>query len=178
MALLSAKRQGCQEDVQNVIDISLFLHIISIDIFCNKKTMSCLTVHSQTLRARGYRMTPQRLAILEALHHDGHLSPAEIYARVRQTGMTEATVYRTLDFLARNSIIFPACNPDGHLTYELAGQSHHHLICRKCGAEMVIGQEMLQEALDRIEQQSGYRINAGHLTLFGLCPACRETHVI
>ena len=28
--------------------------------------------------------------------------PAQIYERVRSTGMTEATVYRTLEFLAEN----------------------------------------------------------------------------
>jgi Fe2+ or Zn2+ uptake regulation protein len=136
--------------------------------------MSCLAQHSQALRARGYRMTPQRLAILEALHHDGHLSPAEIYARVRQTGMTEATVYRTLEFLTDNNIIFAAHGPGGHLTYDLHGHDHHHVVCRQCGAQIEIEQEMLQDVLSQIEQQTGYRLNTGHLTLFGLCPACQE----
>ncbi|MEZ0395722.1 MAG: Fur family transcriptional regulator [Anaerolineales bacterium] len=136
--------------------------------------MSCLARHSQTLRARGYRMTPQRLAILEALHHDGHLSPAQIYERVRPTGMTEATVYRTLEFLAANGIVFPAHNPDGHLTYELAGSDHHHLVCRACGAQIEVPQADLQNPLARIEEQTGYRLTDGHLTLVGLCPACQK----
>ena len=59
--------------------------------------MSCIPQLTQTLRARGYRMTPQRLSILQALHDGGHLSPTQIYERVHQTGMTETTVYRTLD---------------------------------------------------------------------------------
>lgn len=135
--------------------------------------MSCIARHSQTLRARGYRMTPQRVAILEALHHDGHLSPAQIYTRVRSTGMTEATVYRTLEFLRANGIIYAAYNRDGHLTYDLAGRDHHHLICRLCGAEVEVGQETLQEALARLEEQTGYRLSDAHLTLVGLCPQCQ-----
>ncbi|MCS7011427.1 MAG: transcriptional repressor [Anaerolineales bacterium] len=135
--------------------------------------MSCLARHSQTLRARGYRMTPQRLAILEALHHDGHLSPAQVYQRVRQTGVTEATVYRTLEFLRANGIVFATYGCDGHLTYELGGYDHHHLVCRICGTQVQVKQEMLQDALNRIEQQTGYRMTDGHLTLVGLCPSCQ-----
>jgi Fur family ferric uptake transcriptional regulator len=136
--------------------------------------MSCLAIHSQTLRQRGFRMTPQRLSILEALHHDGHLSPAQLYARVRQTGMTEATVYRTLEFLTENRIIFSAQNEGGHLTYELGGHDHHHLICRDCGAQVEIEHGALQDLIGQLEQQTGYRLNTGHLTLFGMCPVCQQ----
>ena len=59
--------------------------------------------HTDKLRSQGYRMTPQRLAILSILENAGrHLSPQEIFDRARQwamPGMTEATVYRTLSFL-------------------------------------------------------------------------------
>ena len=135
--------------------------------------MSCLSLHSQTLRERGFRVTPQRLAILEALHSGGHLSPGKIYERVRQTGMTEATVYRTLEFLARNGIVYPAPNAGGHLTYELAGGSHHHLVCRSCGAQVDLEADALKAMIRQLERRSGYHLDAGHLTFSGLCPACQ-----
>jgi Fur family transcriptional regulator, ferric uptake regulator len=135
--------------------------------------MSCLATHSQTLRARGYRMTPQRLAILQALHAGGHLSPAQIYARIRAIGMTETTVYRTLEFLARNGVVHPTQVGGGHLTYELAGHDHHHLVCRVCGAQVDIEPDSLNDAISRINQQTGYQVEAGHLTFFGLCPECQ-----
>lgn len=135
--------------------------------------MSCIPRLSQSLRARGYRVTPQRLAILEALHHEGHLSPAQVYERVRQTGMTEATIYRTLEFLRANNILFAAQREGGHLTYELAGASHHHIVCRTCGAQVDLEAEALQRLIACLEQQSGYRLDASHLTLFGVCPNCQ-----
>jgi Fur family transcriptional regulator, ferric uptake regulator len=135
--------------------------------------MTCIPRHSQTLRSRGYRMTPQRIAILQALHDGGHLSPAQIYERVRQTGMTETTVYRTLDFLASNGILLVANRGNGHLAYELSGASHHHLICRACGAQMEVDAALLAPAIGRIEGETGYSLDAGHLTLFGLCPVCK-----
>jgi Fur family ferric uptake transcriptional regulator len=136
--------------------------------------MSCIPTHSQTLRQRGYRMTPQRLAILQALHDGGHLSPAQIYERVHQTGMMEATVYRTLEFLAKNGVVNPTQVGGGHLTYELAGHEHHHLVCRVCSAQMDLEPDSLQDAISQLELQTGYQIDAGHLTFFGLCPECNH----
>ena len=143
--------------------------------------MSCIPRHTQTLRSRGYRMTPQRLAILQALHSGGHLSPGQVYERIRLTGMTETTVYRTLEFLAGNGVVNPTQIGGGHLTYELAGQDHHHLVCRVCGAQVDLAPDSFQAAISQIEQQTGYQIDAGHLTFFGLCPDCatkiRDRHV-
>lgn len=136
--------------------------------------MTCTPHLTKMLRQRGFRMTPQRLAILQALHDGGHLSPMQIYERVRGTGMTEATVYRTLEFLAGNEIVFSANSGDGRLTYELAGNSHHHVICRVCGAQLDLGPDLLRDLVGRLEQQTGYRLDAGHLTFFGLCPGCQN----
>ena len=134
--------------------------------------MSCTPRLSQMLRSRGYRMTPQRLAILQALHDGGHLSPAQIFERVQQTGMTEATVYRTLEFLAGNGILLVADRRNGHLAYELSGESHHHIICRTCGAQMEVDPTLITGAISQMEKETGFRLNAGHLTFFGLCPEC------
>ena len=135
--------------------------------------MTCIPHLTQMLRSRGYRMTPQRLAILQALHDGGHLSPAQIYQRVQQTGMTETTVYRTLEFLAGNGILLVADRGNGHLAYELSGESHHHIICRTCGKQMEIDPALLAPAIIQMESKTGYHLNAGHLTFFGLCPECQ-----
>ncbi len=134
--------------------------------------MSCIPRLSKMLRSRGYRMTPQRLSILQALHDGGHLSPAQIFERVQQTGMTETTVYRTLEFLARNGVVLVADRGNGHLAYELAGNSHHHIICSNCGAQMEIDPALLAPAISQIEGKTGYRLTASHLTFYGLCPEC------
>ncbi len=134
--------------------------------------MSCTPRLTQLLRQRGFRMTPQRLAILQALHDGGHLSPGQVYKRVAQTGMMETTVYRTLDFLAENGILFVTNREKGHLAYELAGASHHHLVCRTCGAQVDLEPEALQPLLDQLFQRTGYRLDAGHFTFSGLCPVC------
>ena len=98
--------------------------------------MTCASIYTPLLRARGFRMTAQRMAILHVLHHAGtHLTPSEVYARARRElpGLTEPTVYRTLDFLVENGLIHSSHASNGHLTYQIAGRDHHHLVCRVCG---------------------------------------------
>ncbi len=139
--------------------------------------MSCGLEYAPQLRSLGYRVTAQRMAVLHVLRHSrSRLTPAEIYQRAREAlpGLTETTVYRTLDFLAENGLAWPIRIDKGHLVYELAGTRHHHLICRQCGSEMEIDHAVLASAYAKLEAASGYRLFDDHLTLFGLCPKCQK----
>src|SRR5215475_12696876 len=53
------------------------------------------------LRARGYRVTPQRQLVLEAVTKLEHATPEEIWADVQQTasGVNISTIYRALELL-------------------------------------------------------------------------------
>ncbi len=138
--------------------------------------MSCADEYAPQLRARGYRMTPQRLAILHVLHHSGeHLSPAKVYekALVELPSLTETTVYRTLEFLAENGLVHPAHMGSGHLVYQIAGHDHHHLKCRVCGSEMEVEHALLTDLYKKLERTSGYHLTDSHLTFFGVCPDCQ-----
>jgi Fe2+ or Zn2+ uptake regulation protein len=128
------------------------------------------------LRSEGYRLTPQRLAILEVLQAtDGHLTPAEIYQRVVKEipGVTEATVYRTLKFLAEKGLVLVAHVGRGQLVYEIAENDHHHLICRQCGDMKQIDHVKLKKLYEQFLTETGYQINTIHATFFGLCPDCQ-----
>jgi Fur family ferric uptake transcriptional regulator len=117
------------------------------------------------------------MAILHVLHHTGgHLSPAEVYeqAHAKLPGLTETTVYRTLEFLAENGLAHPAHMGSGHLVYEIARHEHHHLICRSCGSETEVEHTLLKNLYRQLESASGYRLTDGHHTFFGLCPDCQK----
>lgn len=132
----------------------------------------------QNLRERGYRLTPQRLAILQLLEEaSGHLSPGEIYEQAvrRMPGLTEATVYRTLDFLARHGLALVAHIGDGRLVYESARHNHHHLICKDCGETVEIEHDLLEALATKFRERTGFTIDVCHVTFFGHCPGCAET---
>lgn len=139
--------------------------------------MTCAIAYAPQLRARGYRMTPQRLAILHVLHHSGgHLSPSEVYqqARAELPSLTEPTVYRTLEFLTKNGLAHSAHRKKGHLVYQIARHEHHHLKCRNCGNETEVDHALLEKLYRQLEVQSGYRLTDSHITFFGLCPDCQK----
>jgi Fe2+ or Zn2+ uptake regulation protein len=129
------------------------------------------------LRSQGYRLTPQRLAILEVLRSaNGHLTPSKIYQQVVADlpGLTEATVYRTLNFLAEQGLVLVAHLGRGQLVYEIAEHDHHHLICKECGDMKEIDHLEFKALYDQFLEDTGYQINSVHTTFFGLCPDCLQ----
>jgi len=141
--------------------------------------MSCSSEYTPKLRALGFRMTPQRLAILHVLHHEGiHLSPVEVYKKAIKElpGLTEPTVYRTLEFLADIGLVRPSYATSGHLTYEIAGNDHHHIVCRSCGAEIEVEHTLLESLYRLLETTSGFRSINSHVTFFGICPNCQQNN--
>ena len=132
--------------------------------------------YASQLRARGFRMTPQRIAILRILDESAcHLTPLEVYQQAQQDlpGITEATVYRTLTFLTEQGLVLAAHVGSGQLVYEIADRDHHHLICRQCGQAQEIGHAQLEALYRQFQADTGYQIDSLHVTFFGLCPACQ-----
>jgi Fe2+ or Zn2+ uptake regulation protein len=138
--------------------------------------MSCTEQIIAQIRSRGFRLTMQRLVILQVLQHSGkHLTPIEVCTLAQQSlpGLKESTVYRTLEFLEKNGFALAAHVGSGKLIYEISGHDHHHVICTKCGKEMEVGHDQLISLYSNIEKSTGYRLTTSHLTFFGLCPDCQ-----
>jgi Fur family ferric uptake transcriptional regulator len=138
--------------------------------------MSCAAEYASQLRARGYRMTPQRMVILHVLRHAGtHLSPGEIYQKAKKDlpGLTGPTVYRTLEFLTDNGLVRPSRSGHRHLTYQIAGDDHHHMVCRICGGEIEVDHQLVASLYRKLESASGYARIDSHVTFFGVCPHCQ-----
>jgi Fur family ferric uptake transcriptional regulator len=129
------------------------------------------------IRQRGYRMTPQREMILEAIHEEGHITADEIYQRVRakSSAINLATVYRTLEMLKQLGIVTAIDTGGGCVHYELAGeQPHHHLVCEACGETVELDCEVLLPLEQELCKRYGFQMNLNHLALFGLCPRCQK----
>jgi len=119
------------------------------------------------------------MAILHVLHHAGtHLSPSEIYQQARRElpGLTEPTVYRTLDFLAENGLVRPSQSGSRHTRYQIAKGDHHHVICRVCGSEIEVEHQLLESLYRQLESASGYVRIDSHITFFGVCPQCQKAN--
>ncbi len=88
-----------------------------------------------TLRASGYRVTPQRQLVLEAVTKLEHATPEEIFADIHQTarGVNVSTVYRTLELLEQVGLVTHTHLGHGAPVYHPAAEAQHvHLVCRDC----------------------------------------------
>jgi Fur family ferric uptake transcriptional regulator len=130
----------------------------------------------ERMHEHGYRVTPQRRLILDAICEGGQSTLEEIQTRMQSKDPTVniSTLYRTLDFLCELRLVVAAERNDGHVVYEIASlEPHHHLICRQCGKMVQINHNEVKLFFERLEEQYGYHIDMDHLALFGLCKDCR-----
>ncbi len=130
------------------------------------------------LRDRGYRLTPQRELILEAVNTLGHATPDEVLAEVRRhsSAVNASTIYRTLEVLEELGLVRHAHLSDRAPTYHsVTGHEHFHLVCRKCRRVVSVEPTVAAPLLDRLSVDFAFEADVGHLTIFGRCTTCEQS---
>jgi Fur family ferric uptake transcriptional regulator len=131
----------------------------------------------QELRSRGYRVTPQRQLVLEAVAALDHATPEEIAASVQRTakGVNISTIYRTLELLDSLGLVAHTHLHHGAPTYHLATEAGHvHLVCQDCGKIDEATRETITPLTQALDDRHGFEVNVSHLTVFGRCHDCRS----
>ncbi len=132
--------------------------------------------HSE-LRARGYRLTPQRQLVLEAVGRLGHATPEEIATTVRKTasGVNISTVYRTLELLEELGLVQHTHLGHGAPTYSVASDHDHvHMVCRNCGRVDEAPPSVVSTVVEELAATRGFQVDVGHFAVFGRCRACAD----
>lgn len=133
---------------------------------------------SQQLREAGFRVTPQRQLILDAVCELGeHVTPEDVYERVHGVvpTLSLATVYRTLHFLTEQRVLAMVQMVDGRFAYEIAGtEPHHHLVCRTCDSFLELPHSVLRVFQQAMEAQYDFEMDVSHISFFGHCTDCRD----
>jgi Fur family transcriptional regulator, ferric uptake regulator len=128
------------------------------------------------LAQKGYRITPQRLMILEAIEGaSGHVSADEIYRDIRKRypSLNISTVYRTLELLKEMGMVTETDMGDGRVRFHSLGhEHHHHLVCSKCGKVVDLDESMLSPLTTMLADKYGFRADLKHLAIFGNCKGC------
>jgi Fur family ferric uptake transcriptional regulator len=134
--------------------------------------------HLAALRARGERLTPQRLMVLAAMHEaQGHHTAEAIYERVRERYpyVNLATIYRALGWLKEQGLVSETDLGGGQIEYEYLGTArHHHMVCLHCGGKAEFGDEVVVPLARALREQYGFAPRIDHLAIFGTCRYCQE----
>jgi Fur family ferric uptake transcriptional regulator len=130
------------------------------------------------LSRQGYRITPQRMMILESIENsDTHITAEDIYAQVieKYPRVNISTVYRTLELLKQLGLIYEIDLGEAKIGYHPENKGHHHhLICRKCHSIIDINESALFSVKAVLLQAFNFDADLKHLALFGLCEKCRK----
>ena len=122
--------------------------------------------------AKGLRMTGQRRIIAAVLQDsDDHPDVEELYARAvaLDSGISIATVYRTVKLFDEAGILDKLEFGDGRARYEDAKREHHdHLIDLNSGEVIEFVDEEIEALQERIAQKLGYTLKGHRLELYGV----------
>jgi Fur family peroxide stress response transcriptional regulator len=130
------------------------------------------------LRAAGLRLTPQRLAVCEALAGDTtHPTAQALYARLRERFVTlsRATVYNTLEALvAQGQVCELGAAGDGAVHYDSNPMPHVNLVCTRCHRVEDFAPASLTSVARSVARGSGYALRGARVVYYGLCPRCQR----
>ncbi|RMI40873.1 Fur family transcriptional regulator [Streptomyces triticirhizae] len=129
----------------------------------------------EDLRNRGYRLTPQRQLVLEAVDRLDHSTPEDILTEVRKTagGVNISTVYRTLELLEELGLVSHAHIGHGAPTYHLAERHDHlHLMCRDCERVIEAELSLAEPFAEALRERFGFETDLRHFAIFGRCGSC------
>jgi Fur family ferric uptake transcriptional regulator len=131
------------------------------------------------LRGAGYRPGAAGMVVVEYLAAQPCCRGAqEIHEALTAAGQKIglASVYRMVDRLAEQGLVQRIDIGDGIVRYEPAhtAEHHHHLVCDACGRVEPFADPSLEQAIEAVEERSGFSVVAHEVLLRGLCGDCRD----
>ena len=130
------------------------------------------------LKTRALKLTHQRRRIFERVFatHE-HFSADKLYGWMRAeegSGVSRATVYRTLSLLVEGGFLGTLDAGKEELLYEhVLGHRHHdHLVCIDCGKIEEFSDERIESYQREAALRKGFALLYHNLRLFGTCASC------
>jgi Fur family peroxide stress response transcriptional regulator len=130
----------------------------------------------QKLRSEGFKLTPQRLAVIRyMLGNKEHPSALKIHKELRRKypTLSFSTVYNTLGTLEKIGEVQSLHINDDFLNYEPNTSPHLHFLCRKCGMIHDIFTEGWTDFAVPLGDIDGHEVTNFSVVLGGTCKFCR-----
>jgi len=104
------------------------------------------------ITAKGLKVTPQRMRVMEAVYNlDNHPTAENILEYIRQNdpNIGSGTVYKVLETLVKNNLIKKVKTERDVMRYDGILENHHHLYCIQCDYI----EDYKNDKLDRLLQE-------------------------
>jgi Fur family peroxide stress response transcriptional regulator len=128
-----------------------------------------------SLREEGFRITPQRIAIVDYLLKTvDHPSADRIHKVIQRKYpmVSLSTVYKTLELLKEKRLV-NEIEVDGEARFDADTDEHINLVCMNCGKIDDVDEDVLKNIQIRAAKKSKYLIVKSSFELFGYCNNCK-----
>jgi Fur family peroxide stress response transcriptional regulator len=132
----------------------------------------------EALRSKGYKATPQRIAICRiALNSRAHPSAQQVYAEVKKIHPTVslATVYKTLEVLKDLDLVQEISFPKGQARFDSYMTPHINLICLKCGNITDLDDKTVEDITRKVAAATKFKPTGQRMDVYGICQKCSAT---
>ena len=123
----------------------------------------------------GFKLTPQRIAVLDYLENNKeHPSAEAVYRNVARKfpTMSFATVYNTLSALRDRGHLLELTIDGDKRRYDPNPNPHNHLICTRC--RKIIDVHVAYTLHVPEELRGDFEITGNHIEFYGVCRGCRD----
>jgi Fur family transcriptional regulator, peroxide stress response regulator len=127
------------------------------------------------LRKKGYKATPQRIAICRfVLSSRDHPTAQKIYAEVKKIHPTVslATVYKTLQVLQELNLLQELSFPNSQARFDSYMKPHINLICSQCGDIKDLDDGITQDLIQKVTKTAKFTTTKQRLDVYGTCQKC------
>jgi Fe2+ or Zn2+ uptake regulation protein len=132
---------------------------------------------TKALRARGQRVTPQRLVINRTLQElDRHVSAEEILEAVdsRLPNVSLPTVYSTLELLGELHMVRRVGPAGGRVLFDPRMDEHQHVVCSVCGRVEDLDTHVDASPAVNAADQAGWSDTTAGVIVTGVCERCAK----
>ena len=134
-----------------------------------------MVIGAEVLREHGLQVTPQRIAVLQAVQAQPHTTADAVADTAREQigSISKQSVYDALAALVDAGIIRRIEPAGSAARYETrVGDNHHHLVCRGCQAIMDVDCAVGAAPCLTAADAAGYTVDEAEVTFWGTCPTC------
>jgi Fur family peroxide stress response transcriptional regulator len=129
----------------------------------------------EALRSKGYKATPQRIAICRfAINSRDHPTAQQVYDEAKKIHPTVslATVYKTLQVLKKLDLIQELDLPHGQARFDSYMKPHINLICLQCGNITDLDDTTALEITSKVAAAAKFKPKGQRIDIFGTCRRC------
>lgn len=128
-------------------------------------------------KGKGFKLTPQRIAILKFLEgNTSHPTADDIYREIkkRYPTISFATVYNTVEALKKRGEILEITIDPERKHFDPNPNPHHHIICSRCGRIGDIFADYSEALKVPDDILKGFTVAGNHVDFHGICKDCRN----